>query len=95
MNAYPTTDNALTKQLPPVPESIGRLGQSLEAMNKAIDRLENRLEPVLGVRAPETNQTPGDPKDCRPGLAALITEHGARVARMRNRLHEIIERLEL
>lgn len=78
-----------------VEQEVARMSTEREVLDKLIQELEQRLLPVLAIRAGEAGNTANVPEPMRVPLADSLHTHGTNLIHMGIQLRSIIDRIEL
>ena len=79
-----------------VPEALGLLGSQIDELHAALDRLENRLEPILEP-SPPTSEGPATaaPSGSTSALAAGLVTMASRISYAIGRINVTMDRAQI
>jgi hypothetical protein len=89
-------DNPMTKtDTRAIPQAYNNLTLNLEAVQKCVAELEDRLSGVLSAESPTPANGVAESRDVTCGLAQSIQDDSERLCSAARRLQSILSRLEL
>src|SRR5438105_1311726 len=88
-NAKPAERN------PQISEALKRLEEAVHFEGQVIDRLSERLEPVMSLPVPETTERAKNPNEPTCPLAAILLRLAQHTAEHSDRLRSFLARLEV
>lgn len=96
-NATVTSNFTATEvtKLPEVPSEVEQLGHQLEQLDKTVERLAERLIPVLANRAGDAVGGPSAPEPVRVPLAEALHQRYLTVVSITSRVQNLVDRVEL
>jgi hypothetical protein len=83
------------RDVPQVQQAMNQLSQTIEMLEEATSRLDERIRPILAIFDPSGQAVNRSPETSRVPLAALLDELQGRLTSIAERLASMFNRVEL